>query len=133
MDKRGIRPLQVNRREKRMDKVFISGLEVLCTIGAYEWEKGIRQKLVFDLEMDFDNRPAGLQDDLALALDYATVASRVTALVQSEPVELVETMAERVAALILQQFPVPKVRVRVTKPTAVVTARGVGVEIVREA
>ena len=74
-----------------------------------------------------------VQADLALALDYATVASRVTALVQSEPVELVETMAERVAALILQQFPVPKVRVRVTKPTAVVTARGVGVEIVREA
>lgn len=116
-----------------MDKVFIAGLEVLCTIGAYEWEKGIQQKLVFDLDMDFDNRPAGQQDDLALALDYATVASRVTALVQSAPVELVETMAERVAALILQQFPVPKVRVRVTKPTAVVTARGVGVEIVREA
>ena len=116
-----------------MDKVFISGLEVLCTIGAYEWEKGITQRLIFDLEMDYNTRPAGERDDLALALDYAYVANRVTELVQASPVELVETMAERVAALILQEFAVPRVKVRVTKPTAVVTARGVGVEIVREA
>ena len=92
-----------------MDKVFISGLEVLCTIGAYDWEKAIKQKLIFDLEMDYNTRPAGEQDDL------------------------VETMAERVAALILQEFAVPRVRVRVTKPAAVAAARGVGVEIVREA
>ncbi|MFB0953481.1 MAG: dihydroneopterin aldolase, partial [Aeromonadaceae bacterium] len=64
---------------------------------------------------------------------YSCVASRVTALVQESPVELVETMAERVAALILREFAVPRVRVRVTKPTAVAAARGVGVEIVREA
>jgi dihydroneopterin aldolase len=116
-----------------MDKVFISGLEVLCTIGAYEWEKSIRQKLVFDLDMDFDNRPVGATDDLNLALNYAAVAERVTQLVQCESAELVETMAERVAALILREFGVPRVRVRVTKPTAVASARGVGVEIVREA
>lgn len=116
-----------------MDKVFISGLEVLCTIGAYDWEKEIKQKLIFDLEMDYDNRPAGETDDLARALDYSCVASRVTALVQDSPVKLVETMAERVAALILQEFAVPRVRVRVTKPAAVAAARGVGVEIVREA
>ena len=116
-----------------MDKVFISGLEVLCTIGAYDWEKAIKQKLIFDLEMDYDNRPAGETDDLARALDYSCVAARVMALVQESPVELVETMAERVAALILREFAVPRVRVRVTKPTAVAAARGVGVEIVREA
>ena len=117
-----------------MDKVFIAGLEVLCTIGAYEWEKGIRQRLVFDLEMEFDCRPAGLTDDLVKALDYAAVSQRVIALVESAPVELVETMAERVAALILSEFAVPRVRVRVTKPNAVLQARGgVGVDIVREA
>lgn len=116
-----------------MDKVFISGLEVLCTIGAYDWEKGIRQRLVLDLEMDHDNRPAGTSDRLDLALDYAQVSQAVTALIQSAPVELVETVAERVAALILSEFQVPRVRVRVTKPTAVLTARGVGVDIVREA
>ena len=52
-----------------MDKVFIRGLEVLTTIGVYEWEKGIRQKLCFDLEMGFDNRPAAATDDINLALD----------------------------------------------------------------
>ncbi len=116
-----------------MDKVFIQGLEVLCTIGVYDWEKQIRQKLVFDLEMAFDNRPAGQADDIARALDYAAVSQAVTALASQQPAELVETMAERVAALILGQFAVPRVRVRVTKPGAVVTAAGVGVEIVREA
>ncbi len=117
-----------------MDKVFIAGLEVICTIGAYDWEKGISQKLVLDLEMDFDNRPAAASDDLTLALDYARVSQQVTALVQAAPTELVETVAERVAALILREFAVPRVRVRVTKPGAVPAARGgVGVEIVREA
>ena len=117
-----------------MDKVFINGLEILCTIGAYEWEKGIRQKLVLDLEMEFDCQPAGLRDDLARALDYACVSERVTALGTSAPVELVETVAERVAAMILSDFAVPRVKVRVTKPHAVLAARGgVGVEIVREA
>lgn len=116
-----------------MDKVFIQGLEVLCTIGVYDWEKQIRQKLVFDLEMAFDNRPAGQHDDIGRALDYAAVSRAVTALASQQPAELVETMAERIAALILQQFAVPRVKVRVTKPGAVVTAAGVGVEIVREA
>ena len=67
-----------------MDKVFIAGLEVLCTIGAYDWEKSLKQKLIFDLEMDYDNRPAGETDDLARALDYSCVASRVTALVPTK-------------------------------------------------
>lgn len=116
-----------------MDKVFIQGLEVLCTIGVYDWEKRIKQKLVFDLEMAFDNRPAGLNDDIGRALDYAAVSLAVTELVSQQPAELVEAMAERVAALILQRFAVPRVKVRVTKPAAVVTAAGVGVEIVREA
>ncbi|MGL4757357.1 MAG: dihydroneopterin aldolase [Aeromonadaceae bacterium] len=117
-----------------MDKVFVSGLEVMCTIGAYDWEKGIQQKLIFDLEMAFDNRPAAACDDLALALDYARVSQSVITLVQSAPHELVETVAERVAALILRDFAVPRVKVRVTKPHAVLAARGgVGVEIIREA
>lgn len=116
-----------------MDKVFISGLEVLCTIGAYDWEKEIKQKLIFDLEMDYDNRPAGETDDLARALDYSCVASRVTALVQDSPVELVETMAERVAALILKSSLCLASGSGNQACGRGVAARGVGVEIVREA
>lgn len=114
-----------------MDKVFIRGLEVLSTIGVYEWEKGIRQKLCFDLEMGFDNRPAAASDDIHLALDYATLSQKVSEYASTRVVELVETMAEQVAHLILSDFRVQWVKVTLTKPGAVPNAAGVGVEILR--
>lgn len=114
-----------------MDKVFIRGLEVLSTIGVYEWEKGIRQKLCFDLEMGFDNRPAAAGDDIHLALDYATLSQKVSEYASTRVVELVETMAEQVAHLILSDFRVHWVKVTLTKPGAVPNAAGVGVEILR--
>ncbi|PSJ44230.1 dihydroneopterin aldolase [Zobellella taiwanensis] len=114
-----------------MDKVFVQGLEVLTTIGVYEWEKGIRQKIRFDLEMGFDNRPAADGDDIRLALDYAALAQKVSDYAEQNHVELVETMAEHIARLILAEFPVLSVRVRLTKPGAVANAAGVGVEIER--
>ena len=115
-----------------MDKVFIRGLEVLTTIGVYEWEKGIRQKLCFDLEMGFDNRPAAATDDINLALDYATLSRKICDHAQGKIVELVETMAEQVAALVLEDERVQWVKVTLTKPGAVPNAAGVGVEILRQ-
>ncbi|MFP2768703.1 dihydroneopterin aldolase [Oceanisphaera sp. KMM 10153] len=114
-----------------MDKVFVQGLEVLTTIGAYDWEKDIRQKLRFDLEMGYDTRPAALGDDLDKALDYAALSKKVTHHAEQNHVELVETMAEQIALLILREFPVHSVKVRLTKPGAVANAAGVGVEIER--
>ncbi|MFM4968748.1 dihydroneopterin aldolase [Aeromonas veronii] len=114
-----------------MDKVFIRGLEVLTTIGVYEWEKGIRQKLRFDLEMGFDNRPAAATDDINLALDYADLSNKICEHVSGKVVELVETMAEQVAMLVLADKRVQWVKVTLTKPGAVPNAAGVGVEILR--
>ncbi|MGL5322254.1 MAG: dihydroneopterin aldolase [Aeromonas veronii] len=114
-----------------MDKVFIRGLEVLATIGVYEWEKGIRQKLCFDLEMGFDNRPAAATDDINLALDYADLSHKICEHVSGKVVELVETMAEQVAMLVLADSRVQWVKVTLTKPGAVPNATGVGVEILR--
>lgn len=114
-----------------MDKVFVQGLEVLVTIGVYEWEKGIQQKLRFDLEMAYDNGPAAQDDDINKALDYATLSQAVTLYAEQHQFELVETMAERVAELILTRFAVQSVKVRLTKPNAVANASGVGVEIER--
>ncbi|MBL1379516.1 dihydroneopterin aldolase [Zobellella iuensis] len=114
-----------------MDKVFVQGLEVLTTIGVYEWEKGIRQKIRFDLEMGYDTKPAALGDDIGQALDYAALSRKVCAYAEQNHVELVETMAEHIAQLILAEFPVKSVRVRLTKPGAVPNAAGVGVEIER--
>lgn len=114
-----------------MDKVFVQGLEVLTTIGVYEWEKGIRQKIRFDLEMGCDTRAAARGDDIDQALDYASLSKKVSSYAEQNHVELVETMAEHIAQLILTEFPVKSVRVRLTKPGAVPNAAGVGVEIER--
>jgi len=86
---------------------------------------------VLDLEMAHDNRPAANSDDVVHALDYATVSNAVTQHIQSGSFLLVERVAEEVATLIMDQFSVPWLKVRVTKPGAVVNARGVGVQIER--
>ncbi|WP_087018904.1 dihydroneopterin aldolase [Thaumasiovibrio subtropicus] len=114
-----------------MDCVFIEQLEVITTIGVYDWEQEIKQKLVLDIEMAHDNRPAGKSDDVVDALDYASVSQAVTDHVTNGRFLLVERVAEEVAALIQQKFSVPWVKIRLTKPGAVVNARGVGVVIER--
>ncbi|MBC7001896.1 dihydroneopterin aldolase [Photobacterium sp. BZF1] len=114
-----------------MDSVFIEHLEVIATIGVYDWEQEIKQKLVLDLEMAHDNRPAAQSDDVAYALDYAAVSDAVTQYIQNGRFLLVERVAEEIANLIMTQFSVPWIKVRVTKPGAVANARGVGVVIER--
>ena len=114
-----------------MDSVFIEHLEVIATIGVYDWEQEIKQKLVLDLEMAHDNRPAAQSDDVAHALDYAAVSEAVTQHIQNGRFLLVERVAEEIAELIMTRFSVPWIKVRVTKPGAVANARGVGVVIVR--
>ena len=116
----------------RMDAVFIEQLEVDALIGIYDWERKIRQPLWFDIEMAFDNRvPAG-SDAIEDTLDYKAVSKRVVSYVQSTDFGLVETLAECVAELILSEFPVGRVNLKLSKPGAVRGARAVGVKIVRE-
>ena len=115
-----------------MDRVFIEGLEVDTVIGAYDWERGIRQCLRLDLRFAWDNRPAAAGDDLSLALDYASVSARIQAFAEQARFELVETFAERLVATLMDEFHIPWVRLKLTKPGAVPAARGgVGVEIER--
>lgn len=116
-----------------MDKVFIEGLEVDAVIGVYEWERSIRQRLRLDIEMDFDCRAAAVSDALADALDYHAVAKAVTALVEASQYELLEALGERIAALVLGDFAVNRVRLTVRKPGAVDNAVAVGIVIERGA
>ena len=103
-----------------MDKVFIEALEIDALIGIYDWERRIRQTLVFDLEMGFDNRVPAASDDIALTLDYKAVSKR-----------LVETLAERCAEIVMNEFNVGWLRLKLSKPGAVRGARAVGVIIER--
>ena len=114
-----------------MDIVFIKHLEVIATIGVYEWEKSLQQKLYFDLEMAFDNRPAALNDDINLALNYFSVSEAVNKFAQENQFELIETMAERVASLIMEQFSVPWIKLTLHKPGALPKAQSLGVQIER--
>ncbi|MEJ1225513.1 dihydroneopterin aldolase [Pseudomonas sp. CCNWLW56] len=114
-----------------MDRVFIEGLEVDTVIGAYDWERDIRQCLRLDLSFAWDNRPAAAGDDLSLALDYASVSSRIQAFAGQVRFQLVETFAERLAQELMDEFKITWLRLKVTKPGAVPAASGVGVEIER--
>lgn len=115
-----------------MDIVFIDGLEVDTVIGVYDWERGIRQCLSLDLQLGWDIAAAAASDDLGAALDYAAVSARVQAFAAESAFQLVETFAERLAALLMAEFGIRWLRLRLTKPGAVPAARGgVGVEIER--
>ncbi|MBF7144267.1 MULTISPECIES: dihydroneopterin aldolase [Pseudomonas] len=114
-----------------MDIVFIEGLEVDTVIGAYDWEREIRQCLRLDFSFGWDNRLPAADDDLTQALDYAKVSEAVQAFAETARFELVETFAERLAAILMNDFSITWLRVRVTKPGAVPAAKGVGVEIER--
>jgi len=113
------------------DKVFIEGLEIDALIGIYDWERRIRQTLVFDIEMAFDNRIPAASDDIALTLNYKDVSKRLIEYVGVSGFGLVETLAERCAAIILTEFNVSHVRLKLSKPGAVRGARAVGVIIER--
>lgn len=115
-----------------MDIVFINGLEVDTVIGVYDWERGIRQCLTLDLQLGWDIRPSAVGDELALTLDYAAISARIQQFADASDFQLVETFAERLAALLMAEFSIAWLRLRVTKPSAVPAARGgVGVEIER--
>ncbi len=114
-----------------MDIVFIKQLKVETTIGAYEWEKTVKQTLLLDLDMAWDNTAPALNDDLTKALDYATVSDRITDWLGQQQIELIETVAERIAQMLLNEFSNKWLRLTVNKPDAVANAASVGVTIER--
>ena len=113
------------------DKVFIEGLEIETLIGIYDWERRIRQTLVFDIEMAFDNRIPAASDDITLTLNYKDVSKRLIEYVGQSGFGLVETLAERCAQIVLDEFDVQWLRLKLSKPGAVRGARAVGVVIER--
>ena len=114
-----------------MDIVFIRELKIQTVIGVFDWERTIKQTSSLDLEMATDNAKASDRDHIDDALNYAAVSDRIVAFVEASEFQLVETMAEQVAQIVLQEFKVPWVRLRVSKPGAVKAARDVGVLIER--
>lgn len=114
-----------------MDIVYIKELEIRTVIGIYDWEREIRQTVSIDLDMATDIRPAAATEDISKTLDYKAVSKRLIAFIEGAEFLLIETMAEEVAAIVLAEFPVSWLRLRLGKPGAVTGARDVGVIIER--
>ncbi|MDZ7785234.1 MAG: dihydroneopterin aldolase [Halioglobus sp.] len=114
-----------------MDCVYLRGLRVEAVIGIHDWERDIRQTLVLDLEMRSDTARAARTDAVTDAVDYAAVSARVIEFVSASEYQLIETLAEQVAALLRAEFGVSWLRLRVAKPGAVPEAEDVGVIIER--
>lgn len=114
-----------------MDIIYLHDLRIDTVIGVFDWERRVRQTVILDLEMGADIRRAAASDRLADTLNYKGVAKRLIEFVGGSEFQLVETLAERVAALVLEEFGVPWLRLRVNKQGAVRGARDVGVIIER--
>ena len=116
-----------------MDKIFLRDLKVEAVIGIWEWEQRIRQTVSIDLELAADARAAAAADSVESTLNYRDVAKRVQTFVAESRFHLVESLAESVARVIVEEFKVPWIRVSVAKPGAIRGARGVGIVIERTA
>jgi dihydroneopterin aldolase len=114
-----------------MDIVFLRNLEIETVIGIFDWEREIKQKVLLDLEMGADISRAAATDQIDDTLDYKAVAKRLIEFVEASEFQLVETLAERCAEIILNEFSVPWVRLTINKSGAIRGASGVGVTIER--
>ena len=113
------------------DTIFLRGLEVECILGFIDWERRVKQTVVIDLELPVDCRRAAVRDEVEDTLDYKKVAKRVIAFVEAAEFKLVETLAQRLALLLIEEFNLDWMRLSVNKPGAIRGSRDVGVSIER--
>lgn len=114
-----------------MDIIFLSELRIDTVIGIFDWERRIKQTVIFDVEMATDIKKAAATDSIDDTLDYKAVAKRIIQFVEDSEFQLVETLAEKVAQMILSEFKVPWVRLKLNKTGAIRGARDVGILIER--
>lgn len=113
------------------DIVFIEDLRIETVIGIYDWEREIRQVVSIDLEMAADNTRPASTESIDDALNYKAVAKRLIQYVEAAEFQLVETLAERLAEIVINEFGVPWLKLKLSKPGAVTGSKAVGVLIER--
>ena len=114
-----------------MDIIYINDLRIETVIGIFDWERKIKQTVILDIEMAGDCRRAAANDSVDDTINYKSVAKRLIEFVGESEFQLVETLAERCAEIVLGEFQVPWVRLRLNKQGALRGARDVGVVIER--
>jgi dihydroneopterin aldolase len=116
---------------KRLDKIFIHALKTEAIVGIFDWERQVKQNVLIDIEFSADIRKAALSDSIDDTLNYKRVAKHVLAFVEGSSFHLVETLAEHIAMLILEDFGVAWVSISLSKPGAIRGSRDVGVMLER--
>ena len=114
-----------------MDKIFIHALKTEAIIGIFDWERQVKQTILVDLEFSANIRKAALSDAIEDTLNYKKVAKRVLSFIEASQFHLVETMADSVAMLLLEDFGLEWVKVALSKPGAIRNSRDVGILIER--
>ena len=114
-----------------MDIISLKGVQVECVIGVWKWERQTRQKVIINLDMATDIRKAAASDELADTLNYKGVSKRISSFVTDSEYNLVESLAEKIATILLKEFSIPWCRVQVEKPAALRGVRNVSVVIER--
>lgn len=99
-----------------MDKIHLNDLKIDTVIGIYAWERETLQTLSFDLEMDWDIRKSAISDNIADTLDYGAICQQIVTFVEASNYQLIETLAEDLSALLLGKFPIPKLKLTISKP-----------------
>lgn len=113
------------------DRIFLRELRTETIIGIFDWERKVKQTLSFDFEFPADARRASKSDRIEDTLNYKSVAKTVLAFVEASEYQLIETLAEEVAHLILKTFALEWVKISLSKPGAVRGSRDVGIMIER--
>ena len=116
-----------------MDIIYLHDLKVDTIIGIWDWERRTTQTLTIHLDMGVDMRRAAASDHIADTLNYKAVAKSVITFIGDSRFHLVETLTEKVAQLLLEEFPILWIRVKVNKKGAIRGATDVGVIIERSA
>jgi len=116
-----------------VDKIFLSQLSIECIVGIWDWERRVKQTVVIDVEMAADIRKAAATDHIDDTIDYKRVAKRLITFVGESQYQLVETLTDQIARVIVTEFGVSWVKVRLNKRGAIRGARDVGIEIERRA
>ena len=114
-----------------MDTIFLRNLQIETVIGIFDWERKTKQAVFFDIEMATDVKKAAASDHIDDALDYKSISKSIIAFVKKSEFQLIETLAEKVADLIMTDFDVPWLRLSLNKKGAIRQADDVGVTIER--
>ena len=113
------------------DILSIEGLKVDTTIGVYKWDREVKQSVIIDLVLEIKNTNPAFEDSIELAVDYTAVSDMVSDLVRSSSYLLIESLAEAIARQILKEFAIRKVRLKLSKPSAIQSASNVSIHIER--